>query len=152
MVRHVETWYEIYELSVDGLMKIPKGVSYGMPYSLFGSCKSVEVAENEIANKGEEYTTYVVLPMTRIVSNKFATTGLSVSPNDCLANEDWIRERWGGFTYLIIGRNDDFMFDFKDGSLWLHCENDSLVCRVLLLESPTRNGVIGVERLFGVSS
>lgn len=70
----------------------------------------------------------------------------------CVAREDWIRERWGGFTYLVIGRNEDFMLDFKDGSLWLHYENDSRdspVGRVMLFERPTRQGVIEAERMFG---
>lgn len=70
----------------------------------------------------------------------------------CAAREDWIRERWGGFTYLVIGRNEDFMLDFKDGSLWLHYENDSRdspVGRVMLFEMPTRQGIIDAERMFG---
>jgi len=69
-----------------------------------------------------------------------------------VAGEDWIKERWGGFTYLVIGRNEDFMLDFKNGSLFLHYENDSKdspVGRVLLLDAPTRQGVIDAERLFG---
>jgi hypothetical protein len=72
-----------------------------------------------------------------------------------LAREDWIRDRWGGFTYLVIGRNEDFMLDFKDGSLWLHYESDSRdspVGRVMLFEMPTRQGVIDAERMFGCKS
>lgn len=70
----------------------------------------------------------------------------------CVASEDWICQRWGGFTHLVIGRNEDFMLDFKDGSLWLHYETDSRdspVGRVLLLETPTRQGVMDAERMFG---
>lgn len=69
-----------------------------------------------------------------------------------LADKEWIRDRWGGFTYLVIGRNEDFMLDFKDGSLWLHYENDikdSPVGRMLLLEMPTRQRIIDAERMFG---
>jgi hypothetical protein len=68
------------------------------------------------------------------------------------ATEDWICERWGGFTYLIIGRNEDFMLDFKGGSLWLHYENDtrdSPVGRVLLMEKPSKIGIEEAERMFG---
>ena len=70
------------------------------------------------------------------------------------ANEEWIRNRWGGFTYLVIGRNEDFSLGFKDGSLVLRYENelpDSPVSRVLLIENPTQQAVIEVERLFGCS-
>ena len=69
-----------------------------------------------------------------------------------VAGEDWIKERWGGFTYLVIGRNEYFMFDFKNGSLFLHYENDSKnspVARVLLIDAATQQGVIDAERLFG---
>ena len=71
------------------------------------------------------------------------------------ANEEWIRKRWGGFTYLVIGRNEDFMLDFQNNNLVLHYENsspDSPVSEVLLIENPTQQAVIEVERLFGCSS
>jgi hypothetical protein len=71
---------------------------------------------------------------------------------DGFAREDWICERWGGFTYLVIGRNDDFMLDFEDGILWLHYENDSRdspVGRLFLFGNPTIKQVIDAERMFG---
>ena len=72
---------------------------------------------------------------------------------DChVADEDWIRDRWGGFTYLVIGRNEDFMIEFKDGSLWLHCESDlqdSPVGRLLLFAIASRQDVVDAERMFG---
>lgn len=69
-----------------------------------------------------------------------------------LATEDWIRERWGGFPYLVIGRNEDFMLDFKDDSLWLHYENESEyspVGRLLLFKNPSRSEIEAAELLFG---
>ena len=67
------------------------------------------------------------------------------------ATEDWIKDRWGGFTYLVIGRNEDFMLDFENGSLFLHYENDaknSPVGRLMLREAPTRQDILDVERVF----
>lgn len=72
-------------------------------------------------------------------------------PN-AVADPDWIKERWGGFTYLDIARTEDFMLDFKDDCLWLHFErnaNESQVARVLLFENPTRQDVSDAERIFG---
>lgn len=69
-----------------------------------------------------------------------------------IAREDWIRNRWGGFTYLVIGRNENFILDFQDGSLFLLYESDtkdSPVARVLLFEQTTRQGVMDVEWMFG---
>ena len=69
-----------------------------------------------------------------------------------LASEDWIKERWGGFTYLVIGRNEDFMLDMKDGSLFLHYENDTRNCtvgRLLIMESATKQCVVEAEKLLG---
>lgn len=68
------------------------------------------------------------------------------------AREDWVMERWGGFLCLVISRNENFMLDFKDGNLWLQYENDSRdspVGRVLLLETPTRQGIVDAEQMFG---
>jgi hypothetical protein len=79
--------------------------------------------------------------------------GIEVTPvlSSEPVTEDWIRERWGGFTYLDIARNEDFMLDFKDkeGSLWLHYENGPVIGRVLLFDKPTKQNVIDTERIFG---
>ena len=61
----METWYEIFEVSKDGLLKTPKGSDYGVPYNLFDLCETIEEAERMIDAKGETYTTYAVLTMKR---------------------------------------------------------------------------------------
>ena len=66
------------------------------------------------------------------------------------ATEDWIRERWGGFTYLDLVRNEDFSLYFIDGNLTLECEDDLSVGVLLLFENTTKQNVIDVERLFGI--
>jgi len=81
--------------------------------------------------------------------------------NEQLVDEAWIRERWGGFTYLAIGRNEDFMLDFN-GDLWLHCETrevlsghfrgNAQVSRLVLFDKPTRQNVIDAERMFGCTN
>lgn len=69
-----------------------------------------------------------------------------------IADEQWILKRWGGFNYLLISRNEDFMLDFSsDGKLWLHCESNCGVNRLLLLENPARQEIVDVEKLFGCS-
>ena len=64
------------------------------------------------------------------------------------ADPDWIRERWGGFTYLVVSRNEDFTINFEDGSLWLYFEGIE-ISRVLLFENPTQQNVMDAERVFG---
>lgn len=86
---------------------------------------------------------------------------MSLVENDQLADEAWIRERWGGFTDLVIGRNEEFSLDFFGNSLWLHCETQEVLgvrfrgktrtSRLLLIEKPTRQHVIDAERMFGCS-
>lgn len=81
--------------------------------------------------------------------------GIDVTPvlSSEPATEDWIRNRWGGFNYLVIGRNEDFMLDFNLGSLWLHYEGgfrNSPVARLMLFETPTKQNVIDAERIFGI--
>lgn len=72
-----------------------------------------------------------------------------------LATEDWIRQRWGGFTYLVLARNDEFMFDWRNGSLFLHHEKDDWrgpVSEILISESATRQCVIDAEKMFGCNN
>lgn len=69
---------------------------------------------------------------------------------DELATEDWIRERWGGFDYLDLARNEDFSLYFIDGTLTLECEDDLSVGVLLLFETPTQQNVIDAERIFGI--
>jgi hypothetical protein len=66
------------------------------------------------------------------------------------ATRNWIRERWGGFSYLDIVRNESFMLHFDgDDNLWLHHENEE-IGRVLLFEKPTKQNVFDAERIFGI--
>ena len=70
-----------------------------------------------------------------------------------LAGQDWIEQRWGGFTYLVIGRNEDFCLEFQPKlGLWLRYETDEInspVGLLLLFENPTQQDVIDAERMFG---
>lgn len=69
-----------------------------------------------------------------------------------LATDDWIKERWGGFTYLILGRNEDFMLVYQRGNLVLHYERDdpkSDVSQITIMENATKQSVIDTEKLFG---
>lgn len=67
-----------------------------------------------------------------------------------MVNENWIRNRWGGFTYLLIRKNEDFMLDFKDGNLYLHCEDEdsTVVSRLLLFKNPSEQDIINAENFF----
>jgi hypothetical protein len=72
-----------------------------------------------------------------------------------LATEEWIRQRWGGFTYLVLARNEDFMLDWRDGSLFFHYESDDRhgpVSEILIRESATKQCVIDAEKMFGAVS
>lgn len=66
------------------------------------------------------------------------------------ATEDWIRKRWGGFTYLDIARNEDFSLYFLDGTLTLEHEFEIVVSTLLLFENATQQNVIDAERIFGI--
>lgn len=65
----VETWYEIKELSVDGLLKNPKTSDYGHEYNRFGEAyTTLEDVDRAILESGEEYTSYTVITVKRIGS------------------------------------------------------------------------------------
>lgn len=65
----VETYYEIREISVDGLIKQSKESGYGGESNLFcGSYITMEEVEKAILEDGEEYTDYIVLTIKRIGS------------------------------------------------------------------------------------
>jgi hypothetical protein len=73
--------------------------------------------------------------------------------DDELATEEWIRNRWGGFNHLVIGRNEDFSLYFIDGplgALSLVHEDETSVDVLLLFEKPTKQKVIDAERIFGI--
>ena len=66
-----------------------------------------------------------------------------------IATEEWIKERWGGFTYLDISRNEDFSLQFVERRLWLHFEQGRSVGCLLLLYEPTQADVLAAEIMFG---
>jgi hypothetical protein len=68
---------------------------------------------------------------------------------DELATEEWVKNRWGGFTYLVIGQNEDFVLDVTDGDLFLRCETDVEVNKLLIAKSVTRQTIMEAEALFG---
>jgi len=75
-----------------------------------------------------------------------------MSNNEYFADEAWIGDRWGGFLYLDIGRNEDFRLEFENKlGLWLCFERRGECGKIMLFDNPTRQQVIDAERMFGCS-
>jgi hypothetical protein len=65
----IETYYDICEVSSDGLIKHPKERGYGGESNRFyGSYITMEEVERAILENGEQYTDYIVLTVKRIGS------------------------------------------------------------------------------------
>jgi len=71
--------------------------------------------------------------------------------NSETATEEWICNRWGGFDYLDIARNEDFSLCFAKGNLTLKYETvTEWGDDILLFENATKQNVIDAERIFGI--
>jgi hypothetical protein len=62
----IETRYEIYELSPDGLLKVPMVRGWGTPSRAFDSFASIEEAERAIIDSDDEHTEYVILTIKQL--------------------------------------------------------------------------------------
>jgi hypothetical protein len=62
----IETRYEIYELSPDGLLKVPMCNIYGKNSKAFCSSETIEDAEQQIIDSDDEYTDYVILTVKQL--------------------------------------------------------------------------------------
>lgn len=74
-------------------------------------------------------------------------------PGSDVATFEWIKQRWGGFGYLVLGRNENFQLNFCNEQLILHAESDdrdSPVWEIMLFDKPTQSQVAQAERMFGV--
>jgi hypothetical protein len=65
----IATFHSIRQLSPDGLLKRPRKLDRGFECDVFDEAYSTrQEAERAILEKGDEFTHYVVLTMTRIES------------------------------------------------------------------------------------
>ena len=65
--KRIKTWYEIREISSDGLIKTPQTQGYGQSYDRFaGYYDSPAEVDEAILRYGETYTDYVMLTMKKV--------------------------------------------------------------------------------------
>ena len=119
MGKILKTTYEIWQVSEDGLLKVPTNWDYGQEFQLFDSIYvTPEEADAAIVARGDTHSTYVILPTKQVAEDDDERP--AIKPAAALARESFHR-LW---TACVGTAN-------YDKSAWNSCERQLKLAKII---------------------